>query len=114
MADSMVTGRMTQAKKAAGNRVLASLGLNASQAINQLYDHLIDQRSLPFGNTAEHTHPVEEREQRRVRSSAASLARIGSRAWMTIRSSSRSSRTRASMLLAVTLDGSRSHARRRG
>lgn len=61
MADSMVTGRMTQAKKAAGNRVLASLGLNASQAINQLYDHLIDQRSLPFGNAAEHTHPVEER-----------------------------------------------------
>lgn len=48
MADAMVTGRMTPAKKEAGNRVLRSLGLNASQAINQMYDHLIDKGSLPF------------------------------------------------------------------
>lgn len=47
MADAMVTGRMTSAKKEAGNRVLDGLGLNASQAINQLYDHLIEQGSMP-------------------------------------------------------------------
>ncbi len=48
MADGMVTGRMSAAKKEAGNRVLESLGLNASQAINQMYDFLIRERSLPF------------------------------------------------------------------
>lgn len=48
MADAMVTGRMTPAKKEAGNRVLDGLGLNASQAINQLYDHLIEKGSMPF------------------------------------------------------------------
>lgn len=48
MADAMVTGRMTSAKKEAGNRVLDKLGINASQAINQLYDHLIEKGSMPF------------------------------------------------------------------
>ncbi len=48
MADAMVTGRMTPAKKEAGNRILDGLGLNASQAINQLYDHLIEKGSMPF------------------------------------------------------------------
>ena len=48
MADAMVTGRMPAAKKDAGNRVLESLGLNASQAINQMYDFLIDEKRLPF------------------------------------------------------------------
>lgn len=48
MADAMVTGRMTPAKKEAGNRVLASFGMNASQAINKLYDQLIEQGRLPF------------------------------------------------------------------
>lgn len=38
MADAMFTGRMSQAKKRAGNSVLNSLGMSASQAINQLYD----------------------------------------------------------------------------
>ena len=37
MADAMVTGRMSQAKKQAGGRVLQSLGLSASQENNQLY-----------------------------------------------------------------------------
>ena len=48
MADAMVTGRMPQAKKQAGGLVLQSLGLSASQAINQLYDYLITQNASPF------------------------------------------------------------------
>ena len=52
MADAMVTGRMSQAKKQAGTRVLQSLGMSASQAINQLYDYLIAQNASPFGTAA--------------------------------------------------------------
>lgn len=48
MSDVMVTGRMTAAKKRAGNRVLAKMGMNASQAINKLYDYLIEEGKLPF------------------------------------------------------------------
>ena len=48
MADAMVTGRMPQAKKQAGGRVLQSLGLSASQVINQLYDYLITYDASPF------------------------------------------------------------------
>lgn len=39
---------MSQAKKQAGSRVLQSLGMSASQAINELYDYLIAQRAMPF------------------------------------------------------------------
>lgn len=52
MADAMVTGRMSQAKKRAGNSVLSSLGISASQAINQLYDYLIAQNTTPFESTS--------------------------------------------------------------
>lgn len=55
MADVMVTGRMSQAKKAAGNKVLQSLGLNASQVINQLYDYLIAKNATPFDTTQTET-----------------------------------------------------------
>lgn len=48
MADVMVTGRMSKAKKEAGNRILRSMGISASQAINQLYDYLIEEKELPF------------------------------------------------------------------
>lgn len=48
MSDAMVTGRMSKAKKDAGNRVLRSMGISASQAINQLYDYLIEEHELPF------------------------------------------------------------------
>ena len=48
MADAMVTGRMSKSKKEAGNRVLESLGVTASQAINELYTYLIDKKHLPF------------------------------------------------------------------
>ena len=48
MADSMVTGRMSEEKKAAGNEVLSRLGMNASQAINRMFDLLIEQQSADF------------------------------------------------------------------
>ena len=52
MADVMVTGRMSQAKKQAGSSVLQSLGLTASQVINQLYDYLITHNATPFSTPA--------------------------------------------------------------
>lgn len=48
MADAMVTARMSPEKKEAGNRVLEQLGTNASQAVNRLYDYVIERRELPF------------------------------------------------------------------
>lgn len=48
MGDAMVTGRMSEEKKAAGARVLAKAGLNASQAINLLYDKLEEEQSADF------------------------------------------------------------------
>ena len=41
MADAMVTARMSQEKKEAGNRVLEQLGTNASQVVNRLYDYVL-------------------------------------------------------------------------
>ena len=58
MADAMVTARMSQEKKEAGNRVLEQLGTNASQAVNRLYDYVLEKRQLPF---------PEERERRNTR-----------------------------------------------
>jgi antitoxin component of RelBE/YafQ-DinJ toxin-antitoxin module len=46
--DAMVTGRMSQGKKEAGNAALLRMGTNASAAINQLYDYLIEHDRLPF------------------------------------------------------------------
>lgn len=48
MADAMVTARMSPEKKEAGNRVLEQLGTNASQAVNRLYDYVIEKKELPF------------------------------------------------------------------
>lgn len=47
-ADAMVTARMSPEKKERGNRILESLGTNASQVINQLYDLVIEREALPF------------------------------------------------------------------
>lgn len=66
MSDAMVTGRMSSAKKRAGNRVLRSLGVTASQAINQLYDHLIEQESLPFDSQQDKAISPQEREEARL------------------------------------------------
>ncbi len=65
MADAMVTGRMSSAKKRAGNRVLAALGISASQAINQLYDHLIEEGSLPFSGKQVRSITAQERAEAR-------------------------------------------------
>jgi len=46
--DAMVTGRMSAEKKAAGAKVLAKAGLNASQAVNLLYDKLEEEQSADF------------------------------------------------------------------
>ncbi len=48
MEDAMVTGRMSAEKKAAGNAVLEKAGFNASQAINALYDRLVETKSVDF------------------------------------------------------------------
>ena len=48
MSDAMVTGRMDAQKKAEGNTVLDKSGLNASQAINMLYDRLTQEQSADF------------------------------------------------------------------
>ena len=49
MSDAMVTARMSVAKKEAGVRALRSLGMTASEAINAMFDYLINNGSLPFG-----------------------------------------------------------------
>lgn len=48
MNDVMVTGRMSKAKKDAGSHVLDTIGISASQLINQLYDYLIEHGQSPF------------------------------------------------------------------
>ena len=48
MEDAMVTGRMSPEKKAAGAKVLAKSGLNASQAVNLMYDKLEEEQSAEF------------------------------------------------------------------
>lgn len=48
MADSMVTGRVDERKKQQALRVLKRNGLNASQAINLLFDKVIEEGSADF------------------------------------------------------------------
>ena len=48
MEDTMVTGRMSAQRKAAGSRVLAKAGLNASKAINLLYEKLEEEQNAYF------------------------------------------------------------------
>ena len=48
MDDAMVTGRMSAEKKASGAKVLAKAGLNASQAINLLYEKLDQEQNADF------------------------------------------------------------------
>lgn len=48
MGDSMVTGRMPDAKKRAATRVLQRQGLNASQAINLMFDKVIQEGDVAF------------------------------------------------------------------
>lgn len=48
MGDTMVTGRMSEQKKLRGMRVLKREGLNASQAVNLMFDRLIEGGSADF------------------------------------------------------------------
>ncbi len=48
MPDAMVTARMPQSKKDAGNEILHELGYSASQAINELYDRILETRAWPL------------------------------------------------------------------
>ena len=48
MTDAMVTGRMPERKKQQGLRVLKRDGMNASQAVNLLFDRLIEEGSADF------------------------------------------------------------------
>ena len=48
MTTTLVSARMSPSKKEAGSRVLKKLGSNASQAINELYDYVIEHGALPW------------------------------------------------------------------
>lgn len=61
MADAMVTARMSQEKKEAGNRMLEQLGTNASQAVNRLYDYVLEKRQLPFPEQSEQRNYSQEK-----------------------------------------------------
>lgn len=53
MSDAMVTGRMSINKKSQGARVLANAGLSVSQAINMMYDRLLEEGNASFLNAAQ-------------------------------------------------------------
>lgn len=48
MSDAMVTARMSSTKKEAGNKILEKIGTNASQAVNDLYDYVLENGVLPW------------------------------------------------------------------
>lgn len=60
MADAMVTARMSAEKKEAGNRMLEQLGTNASQAVNRLYDYVLEKKQLPFPEQHERRKHTQE------------------------------------------------------
>ncbi len=48
MGDAMATGRMEVQKKARGEHILKQHGLNISQAINLMFDRIIEEESIEF------------------------------------------------------------------
>ena len=60
MGEAMVTGRMAPGKKRRGGLVLQREGLTASQAINRMYDKLIENgdASIPSPNPYSTAHPM--------------------------------------------------------
>lgn len=60
MSDAMVTARMSAEKKEAGNRILEQLGTNASQAVNRLYDYVLEKKELPFPEQQERRKYTQE------------------------------------------------------
>ncbi len=59
MAEAMVTARMSQEKKARGAQILKSNDMNASQAVNMMYDKIIEDRDLSFLNLEPKSTPAE-------------------------------------------------------
>ena len=51
---------MQPAKKEAANRVLTHLGTNASQVINELFDYIISNKTLPWTETQSGQSDVSE------------------------------------------------------
>lgn len=78
MADAMVTARMSQEKKEAGNRVLEQLGTNASQVVNRLYDYVLENKKLPFPEEQGGGNTRRRRSPRRLPGWTAFLERIAS------------------------------------
>ena len=63
MAEAMVTGRMSEQKKLAGNRILAREHMKPSQAINLMYQRLIDEKNARFlRSDSAHIDPVRFKE----------------------------------------------------
>jgi len=61
MSNAMLSVRMPAAKKETGNALLKQLGSSASQAVNDLYDYVLENRALPFPQSAQQrTHTREE------------------------------------------------------
>lgn len=60
MGQCMVTGRMDQEKKDAATRILKRSGLNASSAINLLFDRIIEERSADFLTDEPHKPTAED------------------------------------------------------
>ena len=48
MGSAMVTGRMDSRKKSAATRILEREGMSASQAINLMYDRIIEEGDVSF------------------------------------------------------------------
>ena len=48
MGSAMVTGRMDSRKKSAATRILEREGMGASQAINLMYDRIIEEGDVSF------------------------------------------------------------------
>ena len=61
MPDAMVTARMSTQKKETGAKLLKSLDISASEAINQLYDYIIKTGRLPFDLPEDGTLTTEKR-----------------------------------------------------
>ena len=60
MDNAMVTGRMSQDKKDAGNAVLQRAGLTPSAAINRMYDLLLERGNADFLAPAKPTRSAAE------------------------------------------------------
>lgn len=81
MTDTMVTGRMSQQKKKEGTRALKELGLNTSQAINQLFDYLISTGEMPFQREEKRT--ITKKDLQRAHDFLSSMQRVNSFSHMT-------------------------------